>query len=264
MEGRTFQATIYQPEGSGPFPALLEVHGGQWTIPTASRHTDACVAEFLASWGVVVAAVDFRQDHQHHYPDSVADVNYAMRWLRSNAARFNASREVVGTLGSSSGGHLVMLNAMRPDDPRYAALPVPGVPALAGGADYVIAHSPILNPEGRLEFAKQSGRDDIVRATAIYFDPPETLGEANCQAILDGHEPVRLVPALIVQGTADKNIDYTLQDRFAAAYRAAGGDIEVAKFEGAPHIFMTSTNGEDAERALHLVKAFIARQVGAL
>jgi acetyl esterase len=264
VEGRTFQTTIYQPEGPGPFPALLNVHGGQWTIATASRQTDAAIATFLARQGMVVAAVDFRQDMEHHYPDSVADVNYAMRWLRANAAQFNASPRPIGALGTSSGGHLVMLNSMRPDDPRYSAHPLPGVAAQDAGPDYVIGHSPILDPSGRRLFAERTGRDDIVRATDAYFQTRQALEEANPALILRRREPVRLAPALVIVGTADENIDYRLLEGLAEAYRAAGGLMELELFEGAGHVFVTRTAGsEDAERALRVMRDFIARQLAA-
>jgi len=263
VEGRTFYATIYQPEGPGPFPALLDVHGGQWTIATSSREVEAPIATFLASQGMVVMAVDFRQDTEHRYPDSVSDVNYAMRWLRANAERFNASRQPIGALGSSSGGHLVMLNSMRPADPRYAAMAVEGATAAEAGPDYVIAHSGILDPPARQEFAKLAGRADILKSTAIYFSPPEALQEANPRAILDRGEGARLAPALIVQGMEDENIDFHILEGFAEAYRKAGGEVQLALFEGAKHVFMTRTSGETAERALNTVRDFIARQLEA-
>ena len=262
VEGRTFQARVYRPEGPGPFPALLDVHGGQWTIATSTREGQAPVDKALAAMGIVVVAVDFRQDPQHHYPDSIVDVNFALRWLRANVARFEASPRMMGALGSSSGGHLVMLNAMRPDDPRYGALPLAGVPAEAARPDYIITCCPILDPIDRRGFAERTGREDILRATATYFSPPETIEDANPKLILDRGEPVKLPPTLLIQGTADKNVDHTSQDRFADAYRAAGGELQLKKLQDAPHQFATMP-GPYAERAYALMKDFISRQLTA-
>jgi acetyl esterase len=260
VEGRTFQARVYQPEGAGPFPALLDVHGGQWTIATSGRLGQAPVDQALAAMGIVVVAIDFRQDPQHCYPDSVADVNYALRWLRANAGRFGGSSQAMGALGSSSGGHLVMLNAMRPADPRYAALPLAGVAAEAARPDYIITCYPILDPLDRRGFAERTGREDIVKATNTYFSPPETIEDANPKLILDRHEQVELPPTLLIQGTADKNVDHQSQDRFAAGYRAAGGDLQLEKLQDAPHLFAT-TAGPHADRAYGLMKDFISRQL---
>ena len=74
---------IYQPEGPGPFPALLDVHGGVWT--NGDRTANEVMNRALAESGIVVAAVDFRQPPNHPYPAQVADVNFATRWLKTNA-----------------------------------------------------------------------------------------------------------------------------------------------------------------------------------
>src|SRR3989449_10474213 len=96
VEGKTFQATIYQPEGPGPFPALLDIHGGAWVREDVRRDEHTLMNKALAAMGTVVVSVDFRQSSQHHYPDSVADVNFAIRWLRANASTVNASPQIVG------------------------------------------------------------------------------------------------------------------------------------------------------------------------
>src|SRR4051812_32270140 len=75
VDGKTFQATIYQPEGSGPFPAILDVHGGAWVREDVRRDEHPAMNRALAAMGMVVVAIDFRQSPQYRYPDSVADVN---------------------------------------------------------------------------------------------------------------------------------------------------------------------------------------------
>ena len=56
-------------------------------------------------------------------------MNYATRWLKHHAGDFNATSEGLGTIGYSSGGHMSMLSAMKPRDPRYAAIPYDEAPA---------------------------------------------------------------------------------------------------------------------------------------
>ena len=119
-------ATVYQPQGAGPFPALLEVHGVQWSSGT--RTMDAVLNQAVAAGGIVVAAIDFRLAPAHRYPAQVQDIHYGIRWLKANAARFNADPATVGGLGTSSGGHGIVLSAMRPYDLRYRALPLTGAP----------------------------------------------------------------------------------------------------------------------------------------
>src|SRR5687768_9484867 len=75
--GEGWLATIYQPEGEGPFPALLDVHGGAWCAGDRKNNEQTCQA--LAASGLVLAAIDFRLGPQHPYPASIADVNYGTR-----------------------------------------------------------------------------------------------------------------------------------------------------------------------------------------
>src|SRR2546425_13343992 len=65
------------------------------------------------------------------YPASLADINYAIRWLKTRATALGSRPDLVGVLGTSSGAHQAMLGGMRPHDRRYAAIPLPtGLPAV--------------------------------------------------------------------------------------------------------------------------------------
>src|SRR5712692_1924653 len=120
---RPLLARVYKPLGTGPFPLVVELHGGAWVH--SDRLGDEIMNEPLARSGVVVAALDFRMPPEAPYPASVADINYAIRWLKARAADLGSRPDLVGVLGISSGAHQAMLGAMRPRDPRYAAVPLP-------------------------------------------------------------------------------------------------------------------------------------------
>ncbi len=259
VDGKTFQATIYQPEGSGPFPAILDVHGGAWVREDVRRDEHALMDKALAAMGMVVVAIDFRQSPQHHYPDSVADVNFALRWLRANASTFNASPQIVGAFGSSSGGHLVLLNGLRPSDPRYAALPLGGVSPDSASPDYIVVVYPLSDPLARRAYNEQVGNHALVKSFDVYFSPPGSLQDGNPQRILDRHEFVKLPPVLLLQGGADGN-GPAMEQRFAALYRAAGGKLQLELLPGVPHNFVNMA-GANLDRALALMKTFIGQQL---
>ena len=252
-------ARIYQPEGDGPFPALLDIHGGAWN--RGSYTNNERIDQALAESGLVVAAVELRLAPQHAYPSQVADVNYATRWLKSRAGDFNADPRSVGGLGTSSGGHTAMLSAMRPEDPRYRAFAL-------GEADdrvdatlsYVLAGWPVLDPYARYLYAQQNGYDRLAESTEAYFLTKEAMREGNPQFILDRRERAQLPPVLIIQGTADDNVPLSIPHRFVEAYRSAGGDVELELFPGMPHGF-GSKPGAESDRAIALMKAFIARHL---
>ncbi|HZT48666.1 MAG TPA: alpha/beta hydrolase, partial [Hyphomicrobiaceae bacterium] len=115
---------LFQPKGAGPFPLMIDLHGGAWC--SQDRTADAPFNEALARSGVVVAALDFRMPPVAGYPASLADINYATRWLKARAGDLKARAGRVGMIGISSGGHQAMLAAMRPRDARYAAIPLAG------------------------------------------------------------------------------------------------------------------------------------------
>ena len=118
---------LFQPQGAGPFPLMIDLHGGAWC--GQDRTSDAMFNEALAKSGVVVAALDWRMPPVASYPASLADINYAIRWLKARAGELKARAGRVGMIGISSGGQRAMLAAMRPRDKRYAAIPLPAIPA---------------------------------------------------------------------------------------------------------------------------------------
>jgi acetyl esterase/lipase len=254
----SWPARIYQPEGAGPFPALLDVHGGAWNRGsyTDNEHID----QVLAASGLVVAAIALRRAPQYPYPAQVADVNYGTRWLKAHARDFHADARLVGGLGTSSGGHTIMLSAMRSHDPRYGALPLSEADDLDATLLYVLTGWPVLDSYARYLFAKENDRAPLVEATEAYFLTQEAMREGNPQLVLERGEPVELPPILILQGTADDNVPLSVSQRFAEAYRAAGGAVELELFPDMPHGF-ARTPSTESDRALELMKAFVARQL---
>src|ERR1700730_15401357 len=114
--GRALLARLYRPGGAGPFPAAVQVHGGAWT--SKDRTDNDFMAKAVAGSGIVVLSLDFRMPPVADYPGSIQDINLGVRWLKANAGEFRARPEWVGSFGTSSGGHQVLLAAMRPDDPH--------------------------------------------------------------------------------------------------------------------------------------------------
>src|SRR5262249_30328915 len=120
---QSWLAMVYPPQGKGPFPALVDIHGGAWN--NGDRTNNPAIAEGLAASGVVVVSIDFRCGGQYPYPSSLADINYATRWLKVHAADFNADAATVAGLGVSSGGRPPLLRAPPPYHPPYNSPPPP-------------------------------------------------------------------------------------------------------------------------------------------
>src|SRR5499426_2008683 len=256
--GRQLMARIYQPQGTGLFPTMLDLHGGAWR--RKDRLAEGPMDRAIATSGVVVAAIDLRLSEEAPYPASVQDANYGVRWLKSRASEWNGDPSKIGVYGSSSGGHVAQLLAMRPRDARYAAIPLPSAPSLDATVAYVATRSPVSDPYARFQQAEKMNRQEMIANSRIYFNPWDTIYEGNPQRILERREPVTLVPLLIMQGALDDNVLPAVQEKFAKTYRAAGGVCELTVFENSEHEWVAKP-GPQTDRAREMVKAFIARQL---
>src|SRR6266487_5880678 len=159
--GRTLMARIYQPTGAGPFPTVLDLHGGAWNAK--DRHAEEPMDRAVAASGVLVVAIDMTLAPEAPYPACIQDANYGVRWLKWKAASWHGDPSKIGVYGSSSGGHVAELLAMRPRDARYNAIPLPEAPTLDATGAYVAMRSPISDPFARFQHAEQMKRDAMVK-----------------------------------------------------------------------------------------------------
>jgi len=232
---------LFRPAGDGPFPVVVDVHGGAWN--TGDLTDSDARDRVLAEAGYAVAAIDFRHAADG-YPTSLVDINYAVRWVRTRAAELKLHADRVGLCGQSSGGHLAMLSAMRPDDSRYAALKLEGDEDAYASVRCVGMLWPVINPLSRYRNAlKQRASDDppgwvgdIPEKHDIYWGDETAMEEGNPLLALVRGENVQLPPAIWIQGRPDPVHDYrdplydgyeTEPDRFVSLYRQAGGDIDL-------------------------------------
>lgn len=243
---------LYRPAGKGPFPAVIDLHGGAWNNGDRLLCHDRAVV--FAEAGLATAALDFRQA-EDAYPSSLIDINYAVRWLKAQAGDLRIDPSRIGLEGQSSGGHLAMLAAMRPHDPRYAAVPLgPGMndrmnegkddASIDASVRCVGMSWPVINPLSRYRHALLGRKqptipdwiEDIPERQDIYWKTEDAMAEGNPLLALVRGETVLTPPALWVNGTPDPMHDYPDPDgdgkinepeRFAQLYRAAGGEIDV-------------------------------------
>ena len=243
---RGLKLRLYKPRGAGPFPAVIDIHGGAW----GKGSLEECKGrdEALAKAGILAVGLDFR-DGNDGYPTALVDINYAIRWVKARAAQLNTRADLVGVCGASSGGHLAMLAAMRPDDPRYAAIPLPaGSPAVDATVRCVAMAWPVINPLSRYRNAVRERAKgtawvgDIPERQGSFWKNDENMIDGNPMLMLERGEKVPMPPALWVQGRPDPVHDYrdpeapipgNEPERFATNYRKAGGKIDVVYIEHA-------------------------------
>ncbi len=258
QSGRAMLARLYRPSGTGPFPGLLQVHGGAWV--NKDRTDNDFIAKALAASGILVASIDFRMPPEAPYPASLADLNLATRWLKANAREYRSRADWVGSFGTSSGGHQVLLAAMRPDDPRYSALWLADAPAIDAKPAFVISGWGVLDPLLRYELAKQAGNAELLDNHHNFWGDAAAMAEGNPPRMLDRGETVHLPPALVFGGDKDEWVPVELMRHFANSWHKAGGEVELQLYEGANHGFMTGKpDAPYAARAIERIKGFIRK-----
>jgi acetyl esterase/lipase len=260
LAGKPWLARVYQPKGNGPFPTIVDVHGGAWH--NGDRTSNAGIDRALAANGILVAALDFRQPPEAGYPASICDINLAVRWLKLHAAEFNGTT-AVGAFGNSSGGHQVVLGALRPRHPSYSALPLSKHPEINASLSYVIAGWPVIDPVYRFRYAKEINNQEHIKAHIEYWRTEEAMAEGSPQTIIERDEQIELPPILMLLKANDRNHPLEMQERFIASYRKRGGTIEVHTFEGLPeHRMVPSPAQPETMRAMETITAFIRRHAG--
>lgn len=263
-------ARVHKPRGAGPFPMIVDLHGGAWC--RGDRTEDKAINEPLARSGVVVVAIDFRMPPDASYPGSVADIHYALRWCKTQANEFASRPSMVGSMGISSGGHQAALLAMRPYDPRYAAIPLPAAPDVDATVRCAVLLWPVINPLGRYQYArnlKASGRpypdlvDRVLPDHDSYWRTEEAMAEGSPVLALERGEKALLPPMLYLQGTADLAHPRADLDRFVAAYRKAGGRVQLELFEGVGEAFVKKNPSAPASvAAVEKIIEFVHAEIG--
>lgn len=261
---------LYKPAGNGPFPLIVQLHGGAWC--RGDRMNDSLLNEALAKSGVAVAALDWRMPPVAPYPAALTDINYAVRWLKIRAADLRGQPDRVGIMGSSSGGHQAMLAAMRPRDSRYAALPLAGAGAqVDASVRCAVLCWPVIDPLGRYHYAKelkQRGGSDAEFADRVlpshdqFWGSEAAMAEGSPTHALERGEKVELPPALYIQGTADMAHPKPDRELFVASYRKAGGHLELELFEGEAEGFVgRNASSPNAARAVEKIIEFVHRHI---
>jgi acetyl esterase len=252
-------ATLYRPSGAA-IAAVAEVHGGAWT--SGNRAMNVAIARHLCANGIAVLSLDFRMPPEAVYPVTVTDVAAGVRWLKANAGGLGIAPERVGLLGTSSGGHLALLTALRPQDERYAGSAPAGSPGI--GVDFAVLGWPVSDPLARYQAMRERGNERIMEAHHAFWSGEEQMAEGSPFDIVSRGDAQRLPALLILQGTNDDNLTPDMQHRFVEAYRARGGRAELAIFEGEPHGFIARDPASAASQdALVRITSFIIREATA-
>jgi len=198
---------IYLPQGSGPFPVVIVIHGGGFMI--GDKANPALGDELLAA-GYAVASINYRLAAEAKYPAQIQDAKAAVRFLRANAAKYKLDPQRFAAFGQSAGGNLA---AMLGTSCGAAALEG----AELGNADQSSCVQAVVDwfgPTDFLQMDKQfTGTSCPVNHDAADSPESQVIGAA-IQTVPDKVKvanPITYVsakapPFLIQHGTADCNV----------------------------------------------------------
>jgi len=270
-EGGPLLARIYRPLAAPrePRPLLIDVHGGAWTY--FNREVDWYFDSALAADGMVVVALDFRQAPTR-YPAAVADVVAGIRWAKAHARTLGARATDIGLIGGSSGGHLLMLAALRPSAPEFSTTPVEGTDGVDARVSYALPLWPILDPLARYRYLLERRNDPtppgdplfmperLIESHEMFFGDEPTMARASALRVVEAGEAEGLPPIWIAHPELDENVTLPMTEGFVAAYRRAGGEVELEVFPGVGHSF-ANFPGEAADRCITRMRSFIRRRL---
>jgi acetyl esterase len=210
-EGRDLLMDAYIPEGSGPFPAAIIIHGGGWEAGDKVTYISPILGP-LARSHIVWFSIDYRLTPYVRVPNQLDDVRSAIRFVRQHAERFHIDPNRLGLIGESASGQLVTQVASEP----CSDCEVQAVVSFYGVYDFT------RWPQGE-EWQRQ--------AVARLFGDGALEAAARYSPL--GHVTASLPPILLIQGTKDELYSGTLE--YAARLEKTHARYELILLEGAPH-----------------------------
>ncbi len=235
---------LYTPEGSGPFPVVVWIHGGGFAMGDDLPIWDAPVSELAAQVPALVASVGYRLAPEHPFPAAVEDCWAGLQHVAAHAAEWHGDTGRLAVLGGSAGGNLAAVMAQRALDAGGPKLvyQVLEVPATLVEADAT---------ESRTRFAEGYGLDGISQLIAAYLPDPAThtnpWAAPGLRANLAG-----LPPALILTAEFDPLRDEG--ERYAERLREAGVPVAQQRLPGTIHGFLGSPGDRAAANAMVVEK----------
>ena len=231
---------LWLPEGKGPHPTVLMVHGGCWQTEIADRRIMNWIADDLRRRGIAVWNIDYRGVDREGggYPGTFLDAAQAADALRANAGKYNLDISPLVAVGHSAGGHLALwLAARRAVNARPPSLLIPrGSPLIS--RDPLPIHTVVsLGGLPDLELAATPPGSGCGTEVIERLVGPPTLSSRNVHA--DTSVP-RLAPLqvrqVLINGMQDRIIPTFYAEAYAAPMRAAGDQVKVRMIDQTGHV----------------------------
>ena len=221
VEGSALLANLAYPDGPGPRPALISVHGGRWRAGNRTDASSIKVAQW-AEFGYFAMSIDYRLVGGSPAPAPYIDLRCAIRWLHAHAADYGIDAERVYLIGQSAGGQMVSLAATLGD----------GQYPKAGGWD--------------------QARSDV-RAVISVAAAGGSVEDARRVASPMTHVSATTRPILVIHSDDDKSVPVQQAVDFVEKLKAAGVTHRFVHYADRGHMGIT-------DEVIKEASAFIAEQ----
>ena len=234
VENRTFpgpggdvQIRVYTPQGDGPFPLLLYVHGGGWVIADLDTY-DASPRALANAVGAVVVSTHYRQGPEHKFPAAHDDTLAAYKWLLKNAAALGGDPARVALVGESAGGNMAACIAIAARDQGLQA-------PLHQVLVYPVADNDLDSPSYRSNAdAKPLNKAMIEWMVGNYLHSKDESADPRI-ALVKQPSLKNLPPTTIINAQVDPL--RSDGEKLVQALRQAGNYVEHRNYEGVTHEF---------------------------
>ena len=231
-DGKPVLLDLHVPDGTGPFPAAILIHGGGFDQGSKSTNVRP-LFEVLDGAGFAWFSIDYRMAPEFRFPQAIEDVNSSIRWLKAHAAEYRVNASKIAIIGESAGGFLVNYAGTH----ETAETRVAAVVDFYGPVDYgKLALERREHPE---RFNMTSINRHAANGGGIHFFGAEQLDEAGL-AKLHALSPIFAVhkgmpPFLCIHGTKDDQVSFEQSTAMCDAMHQAGAKCELVTIEGGGH-----------------------------
>jgi acetyl esterase/lipase len=249
-DNQHLQLNLARPKkGDGPFPAIVCIHGGGFRAGKRESYDSQCIR--LAQQGYVAVTVSYRLAPKYPFPAAVYDVKAAVRWVRTNAAKYRIDPNRVGVTGGSAGGHLAQFLAVTADVKEFEGK--------GGNADQSSRVACVVNVYGPSDFTRSYGKsvDAAVVLPLFLGGNLETARRQHVRASPLYWVTPNAAPTLCIHGTDDKYVAHEQAEWLIDRLKAAEVEAELLTLKGAGHGF----KGKDVQTAEKAMLAFFDKHL---
>jgi acetyl esterase len=231
-DGKPLLLDLHVPDGPGPFATAILIHGGGFDQGSKSTNVRP-LFDPLTDAGFAWFSIDYRLAPSVHFPEAMADVNSAIRWVKAHAADYRVDPSRIAIIGESAGGFFVNYAATH----STPATQVSAVVDFYGPSDY--GKLALLRRDHPERFNMATINRHAANGGGIHFFGVAQL-DASGLAKLHALAPIAAVhqgmpPFLVIHGTQDDQVSFDQSSDFCGAIRHVGTACDLITIAGGGH-----------------------------